>query len=145
MERAFSRSPEAAIHSRYRDLLLAAKETDTEYGVLFDLHWPDAPFTETLRNATFDEWQKAGRPARGKRPGECDIVAESSAGANVRRYKSYTPSVGTDGDIDALSLWAGQGVGLVRRIQPASEIVREIAAEAQATLADWRLQRNSYR
>ena len=130
----FLASPEAAIHSRYRDLLLAAKETDTEYGVLFDLHWPDAPH-RTLRNATFDEWQRAGRPARGKRPGEGDIVAKSSAGANVRRYESYTPSAGTDGDIDALSLWAGQGVGLVHRIQPASEIVREIAAEAQATLS----------
>ena len=30
----FLASPEAAIHSRYRDLLLAAKETDTEYGTL---------------------------------------------------------------------------------------------------------------
>ena len=62
-------------------------------------------------------------------------MAKSPAGANVVRYESYTPRVGTDGDIDALSLWAGQGVGLVHRIQPAAEIVREIAAEAQATLS----------
>ena len=130
----FLASPEAAIHSRYRDLLLAAKETDTEYDTLFDVHWLDAPH-RTLRNATFDEWQEAGRPVRGKRPGEGDIVAKSPAGANVVRYESYTPRVGTDGDIDALSLWAGQGVGLVHRIQPAAEIVREIAAEAQATLS----------
>ena len=130
----FLASPEAAIHSRYRDLLLAAKETDTEYGALFDVHWPDAP-RRTLRNATFDEWQKAGRPVRGKRPGEGDIVAKSPAGANVVRYESYTPRVGTEGDIDALSLWAGQGVGLLHRIQPAAEIVREIASEAQAILS----------
>jgi nitronate monooxygenase len=130
----FLASPEAAIHPRYRDLLLAAKETDTEYAALFDVHWSDAPH-RTLRNATFDEWQKAGRPVRGQRPGEGDIVAKSPAGASVLRYESYTPRVGTDGDIDALSLWAGQGVGLVHRIQPASEIVREIAAEAQATLS----------
>ena len=46
----FLASPEAAIHSRYRDLLLAAKETDTEYGTSFDVHWLDAPH-RTLRNA----------------------------------------------------------------------------------------------
>ncbi len=130
----FLASPEAAIHSRYRDLLLAARETDTEYGALFDVNWPDAPH-RTLRNTTYDEWQKAGCPLKGERPGEGDIVAKRPAGANVLRYESYTPRVGTEGDIDALSLWAGQGVGLVHRIQPASEIVREIAAEAQATLS----------
>ena len=72
----FPASPDAAIHSRYRNLLLAAKETDTEYGALFDVQWPDAPH-RALGNATFDEWQKAGRPVRGKRPGEGDIVAKS--------------------------------------------------------------------
>jgi MFS family permease len=39
-----------------------------------------------------------------------------------------------DGDIDALSLWAGQSAALVRKIQPAAEIVREIDSEADAIL-----------
>ena len=34
-----------------------------------------------------------------------------------------------------MSLWAGQGVGLVRRTQPAAEIVAEIVAEARAVMA----------
>ena len=38
------------------------------------------------------------------------------------------------GDIDALPMWAGQGVGLVKRLQPAGEIVREIDSAAQAIL-----------
>jgi nitronate monooxygenase len=50
------------------------------------------------------------------------------------RYRSYTPAADADGDIDALSLWAGQSVGLVHKIQPAAEIVLEIDREARAIL-----------
>ena len=32
----------------------------------------------------------------------------------VVRYRSYTPGADAQGDIDALSLWAGHSVGLVR-------------------------------
>jgi nitronate monooxygenase len=98
----FLASPEAAIHSRYRDLLLAAKETDTEYSVLFDVNWPNAPH-RTLRNGTFEEWQRASCSRSGKRPGEGDIVAKKPAGANVLRYENHTPKAGASGDIDALA------------------------------------------
>jgi NAD(P)H-dependent flavin oxidoreductase YrpB (nitropropane dioxygenase family) len=45
----------------------------------------------------------------------------------------YTPSLfpGDPGQLEALGLWAGQGVGLVTRIQPAREIVRELAEGAE--------------
>jgi nitronate monooxygenase len=46
------------------------------------------------------------------------------------RYRCYTPGTDAEGDIDALSLWAGQSVGLVSEIKPAGEIV----AQAQSTL-----------
>jgi len=36
-----------------------------------------------------------------------------------------------EGDIDAMSLWAGQSVGLVSKFQSARTIVREIADEAE--------------
>ena len=37
-----------------------------------------------------------------------------------------------EGDIEALSMWAGQGVSLVRKLQPAAQIVREIHDEASS-------------
>jgi NAD(P)H-dependent flavin oxidoreductase YrpB (nitropropane dioxygenase family) len=45
-----------------------------------------------------------------------------------------TPAADIEGDVDALSLWAGQSVGLIKKLQPAAEIVREIQAEATAIL-----------
>ena len=41
---------------------------------------------------------------------------------------------GTVGEIDELVFYAGQGVGLAHRVQPAGEIVRELAEETAAAL-----------
>ena len=36
--------------------------------------------------------------------------------------------VGTTGEIEALSMWAGQGVALVRQTQSAADIVKELTS-----------------
>jgi nitronate monooxygenase len=128
----FLASSEAAIHPRYRELLFGAKETDTDYGTLFDVGWPEAPH-RTLRNKTIEAWEAAGRPPSGKRPNEGAVLAKTPNG-DVVAYQSHTPGVSDEGDVDAGSLWAGQSVGLVRRVQPAARIVRQIADEARTIL-----------
>lgn len=130
----FLASHEAVIHRRYQELLLRARETDTIYlDNLFDVRWPNAPH-RTLRNKTVEAWEAAGRPASGQRPGEGEVIATSRSSGPIVRYQSYTPGPDVEGDIDALSLWAGQSVGLVSKLQPAGEIVREIAEEARLIL-----------
>lgn len=129
----FLASSEAELHPRYQELILAAKETDTEYGTLFDIGWPNAPH-RSLRNKTIESWEKAGRPATGMRPNEGAVVARAPSG-DVVAYQSHTPGADDLGDIDALALWCGQGAALVRRVQPAAEIVRELAGEARSVLS----------
>lgn len=130
----FLASNEVAIHPHYRERLLQATEDDTVYlEQLFDIGWPRAPH-RVLRNSTVAAWEAAGRPAKGKRPGEGEVVATSKSRGEIVRYQIYTPAADADGDIDALSLWAGQSVALVHKIQPAAEIVREIDSEARAIL-----------
>ena len=130
----FLASHEATIHPRYRECLLRATENDTVYlDNLFDVRWPNAPH-RTLRNRTVEVWEAAGRPPSGSRPGEGEVIATSRSSGPIVRYQSYTPGVDADGDIDALSLWAGQSVGLVSKTQSAGDIVREIADEAQLIL-----------
>jgi nitronate monooxygenase len=66
----FLASQEVEIHPQYRDRLLQAAEDDTVYlEELFDIGWAKAPH-RVLRNDTVTAWEAAGRPARGKRPGE---------------------------------------------------------------------------
>jgi nitronate monooxygenase len=130
----FLASEEAAIHPRYRELLLKATENDTVFAEeLFDIRWPKAPH-RVLRNKTVEAWEAAGKPVSGKRPGEGEIIATSKTRGPIVRYQSYTPGPDVEGDIDALSLWAGQSVGLVSRVQPAAEILRQIVEEAKLVL-----------
>jgi nitronate monooxygenase len=124
----FLMAAEAPVHERYRERLLEADETDALwFADLFDGGWPDAPH-RALRNATIDAWEAAGRPAAGSRPGEGDKVATRPNGSGIPRYASSTPVEGLDGDIDAMSLWAGQSVALARRVQPAADIVAELVS-----------------
>jgi NAD(P)H-dependent flavin oxidoreductase YrpB (nitropropane dioxygenase family) len=130
----FLASREAAIHPRYRELLFAACEDDTIFvDELFDVTWPKAPH-RVLRNKTVEAWEAAGCPPSGKRPGEGEVIATSKTVGSIVRYRSYTPGPDAEGDIEAMSLWAGQSVGLVSKLQPAGDIVREIAEQAKATL-----------
>lgn len=127
----FLASKEATIHEDYRKRILEASETQAEwYHNLYDIDWPDAPH-RALSNSTSQEWKDAGMPAPGSRPDENEIIGYRPNGDPLLRYQCYTPLPGTKGDVEAMSLWSGQGVSLVRRVMPASEIVDEIYREAK--------------
>jgi nitronate monooxygenase len=134
----FLLAKEAATHPVYREAVIAADETATAYSSLFDGGWPDAPL-RTLRNSTWEGWRAAGEPPPGARPGEGDVIASGEDGRDIARYSSDAPVVGASGDIAAMCLYAGQGVGLAQRTQPAAEIVREVAEEAARVLAETRV------
>jgi nitronate monooxygenase len=129
----FLASAEAAVHPLYREHVVAAAECDTIYATLFDGGWPHAPH-RTLRNSTVEAWERAGRPQAGQRPGEGDHVASSPRGEPILRYSDVIPLPGATGDLEALALYAGQGVGLVKDVQPAAAIVRQLVEEARLAL-----------
>ncbi|MFQ5955553.1 MAG: NAD(P)H-dependent flavin oxidoreductase, partial [Kiloniellales bacterium] len=129
----FLASEEVSMHPDYREHVLNGTAAETVYTMLFDVAWPDAPH-RVLRNSTFAAWEAAGKPPSGQRPGEGDALATDAYGNTVVRYQSTTARSDHEGDIEAFPLWVGQGVGLVNRVQPAGEIVREIAEDAKRTL-----------
>ncbi len=127
----FVLAAETRAHTTYRERLMAAKETSTVYSSLFDGSWPDAPH-RTLRNSTIDAWELAGRP-NAARPGEGDTVAMDGE-TPILRYDSISPHDFLGGDVEALPMWAGQSVGVVRDVRTAADIVRSIAEEAAEAL-----------
>ena len=80
-------------------------------------------------------WEDAGRPKAGSRPGEGDEIGRTPEGGIVRRYAIASLLSGGTGSIDDFVIWAGQSVGLVNDIRPASEIVTDLVREASETLA----------
>jgi nitronate monooxygenase len=126
----FLLADEMPIHEEYRRRLIAASETDAEwYANLYEVGWPDSPH-RAIHNSTAERWEAAGRPAPGARPGEGEVIAHFASGEPIVRYSPAPPMVGTTGEIEALSLWAGQSVALAKRTQPAAEIVAELVSRS---------------
>jgi NAD(P)H-dependent flavin oxidoreductase YrpB (nitropropane dioxygenase family) len=124
----FLLADEMPIHEEYRRRLIDANETDAEwYPNLYEVGWPDSPH-RAIHNSTAAMWEAAGRPAPGSRPGEGEVIAHFASGDAILRYSPAPPMVGTTGEIDALSLWAGQSVALARQPQPAADIVAELVS-----------------
>ena len=124
----FLLAEEMPIHEDYRRRLIAAAETDPQwYPNLYEVGWPDSPH-RALRNSTANAWEAAGRPPDAQRPGQGDVIAHFASGEAIVRYEPAPPMVGTTGEIEALSMWAGQGVALARQSQSAADIVAELTS-----------------
>jgi nitronate monooxygenase len=133
----FVMSREANAHPDYQAAITAASETGTAYlENLFDRGWRNAPH-RALKNSTYRTWIDAGKPNRGSRPAEDEVVATLAGGSQVPRYSSDAPTRQVSkGLAEAMALYAGQGAGLIGDVRPAGEIVSELAAEAEAVLED---------
>jgi len=124
----FLLSKEMPTHEEYRRRVTDAVETDAQwYADLYDVGWPNAPH-RALRNSTSAMWEAAGSPPLGSRPGEGDVLAHFASGEEIVRYEPGAPMVGTTGEIEALSLWAGQGVALIRETKSCADIVAELVS-----------------
>lgn len=55
---------------------------------------------------------------------------------DIRRFAGTVPNATTTGDIDSMVMYAGQGVGLITEIIPASEVVKRLVSEAQHVIRE---------
>ena len=124
----FVAAAESDAHPRYVEALIAAGPEDTVHGSTFIVGW-DAP-GRVLRSCAEAAEAFAG-----------DVVGETPSLDGTRkalpRLGPAAINRGVTGAIEAMSLWAGESVGGVTRVQPAAEIVREVAEEAERLLRRW--------
>lgn len=136
----FLTASEAQVHPHYLRRVLTATATDTVLTQAFDGGW-DGPH-RVLRNRTLDEWEAAGQPAAGQRPGEGDVVARAARGghqADYRRYNMSSPTADMTGEVEDMALYAGQSVGLVRTNASAADILTELVEQAEKALAQYQV------
>ena len=111
---AFLACTEAATSAGARERLLAAKDTDTAYGRVFDvgqrMAWPPEYGGRALRNAYFDHW--VGH--------EDELASDDAASAQLLTARQQ-------GDFDVACVYAGEGVGLLRDERSAADVVAEFA------------------
>ena len=134
----FVASDEAWLHPDYKQRIVEATAADTVINELYDVWWPNAPH-RTLRNKTLAEWEAAGCPPPGERPGEGTSIGKRrmSTGKEIDwpRYAIGTVPPEFDGDVEYAPLWAGESVSVVNDVKPAAEIVGDLVAEGERALA----------
>jgi NAD(P)H-dependent flavin oxidoreductase YrpB (nitropropane dioxygenase family) len=134
----FLASHEAAAHPIFKQRVLTAHAAETVHTTLFDVGWPNAPH-RVIRSKVVEEWELAGCPESGKRPGEGQPIGRMRGrGIEVPlvKYTVAAPAEYIEGDLESLPFYAGESVSLVREILPAKEIVKRIAEEARGAISD---------
>ena len=112
---AFLSCREAGTSAPARRRLLAAADTGTSYGRVFDvaqrLGWPAEYGGRALRNTYFDTWS-----------GRLDQLARDGATADELRAAREVE------DYDTAYLYAGQGVGLLESERSVADVLDGFAA-----------------
>ncbi len=119
----FLAAAEARNSERARSRLIDAEATDTVLTSAFDvaqgIPWPAEFRGRALKNSFTERWH-------GHEP---QLAADPEARASLASAIAAQ-------DFGTAQLYAGQTVGLVKRVEPAAEIVRRIESEAEARLND---------
>ena len=132
----FLASAESRAHPHYKQKVLEAGRGGHGSTILFGHGWPNAPH-RTLRTAFRGAMARPGGPGPGIAPGRAGGRPDrhrraAHAGAAVHGVPAECDA---SGDIESMDLLAGQGVGLVREIKPAGQIVHELVEEARQIIA----------
>ena len=131
----FVATAESFAHPDYKQALVESSSADSTYTQCFNRLWPNASH-RVLRNNTLDNWEAAGCPQPGQRPGEDDVIAEGSAYESITRYDDSAPVETTTGQILECCLYAGTGCGNIVDIPDAAQLVSSIWSEYQAISND---------
>jgi nitronate monooxygenase len=114
----FWATPEALVSPRAQDRAVAAGGDDTVRTRVYDLvrrlDWPAGYNARALENAFLDTWQGNEAELSARLP---ETIA------------SYEKAVAAE-DFDTAAILVGEGVGRVREVRPAADIVADMVSEA---------------
>ncbi|UWQ32325.1 nitronate monooxygenase [Leisingera sp. M527] len=119
----FWASHEALVHPRILDRALAATGDDTIRTRVVDVvrgyDWPGRYNGRVLRNRFIQKWHGS------------EEALKLEAGAEAAKWSAAQEA----GDPDVATAFAGEGIGLIDKVQSASDILACITAQAQQCLA----------
>jgi NAD(P)H-dependent flavin oxidoreductase YrpB (nitropropane dioxygenase family) len=116
----FVATEESSAHPAYIDALIGATSgEETTLTTAFSGGWPDAPH-RVLKSAV-----AAAEAFDGDFVGE--LVTQGDL-KPIPRFAVSTPTRDVEGHVDTMALYAGEGVGEVRAVVPAAELVAELVS-----------------
>lgn len=130
---AFIATEESFAHPYHKSRIAEARGEDTVLTDVFVLNWPRGAAVRVIGNSVTDALN--GRYL-GHDPDALPRDAIAWDGDQPRlRFSTDSPLRTTRGDLEAMALYAGQGVGSVSDITPAGERLADMVAQARRILA----------
>jgi NAD(P)H-dependent flavin oxidoreductase YrpB (nitropropane dioxygenase family) len=127
----FVATQESRAHAEYKRRLIEANASDTALTVCFEGGWPYAVH-RVLRNPTLENWEVAGCPPVGRRPGEGETVGSTASGEPILRYEDTAPRQGMTGRVLDMALYAGTSCAAINDIPAAADLVARLWTECKA-------------
>lgn len=129
---AFLATTESFAHDYHKQRVVEATAADTLRTDVFVLNWPAHAAVRVIANSVT---RPLGFNLMGHDPDRLprEVIADEG-GRPILRYSTDSPLRITTGDLEAMALFAGQGVDAVDAVVPAAERLRRITTEAEAIL-----------
>ena len=130
---AFLATAESFAHDEHKARVLAAMAEDTVYTDIYALNWPPNTPVRVIRNSIIEG---LGPNMMGHRPDLLprEVIAADD-GRPLLRYSTDSPLRSTTGNLEAMALYAGQGVSLIDTLPTAAGRLAAIMDEARMALA----------
>ena len=123
----FVAAAESGAHPAYVEAILAASADDTCLTEAFSVGWPDAPH-RVLRSSMARAVDLADGVIGGLKLADQVLP--------VPRFSALPPTRDTTGHVEAMALYAGEGVASVTAVLPAAAIVAELVSGAGRLLGE---------
>ena len=133
----FLATHESVVLDSYKERVINARSEDTVLTKLFDMGWPDAAH-RVIRNRAYADWEAAGCPPSGQRPGENSVIGTLGVGEeaiDLPRYTITPPLTQFNGDLEEAALYCGTSCDDIESILSAEVVMEQLVVELNAALA----------
>ena len=134
---------EANAHDEYKRRIVTAPSGATAHTTMFGPEWPDQRM-QVLRNRVVKEWARREDEIPNPPPppaviGHTTLMPNSVPDGipyDMPKFSAMLPTPETSGDFEEMCLAAGEGVRVIKRVQPAADIIVEMMEDARAALEE---------
>jgi nitronate monooxygenase len=124
---AFLATDESFAHAYHKRRIVDSRAGDTVYTDAFHINWPaGAPVRVLANSVTRGEW---GHPYQEPR-----VEIGTDDGRPIFVFSTDSPLKSTEGELEAMAIYAGEGAARVDRVVPAAERMASIMAQASDLL-----------
>ncbi|MCU0937901.1 MAG: nitronate monooxygenase [Burkholderiaceae bacterium] len=125
---------ESAVHDEHKRRIVAARGEDTVFSSIFGPEWPHFNPMRLQKNRVVAEWNHRLAEVPKERGGLPEVGRTVLYGQPMpmNKFNVILPTPETQADWEEMPWLMGQGVGLVRDVRPAGEVVEEMMRDAVA-------------